>query len=132
MAMFSNTTAVYILMAIVGVCVMTALGAFLGKRLTVNTLARYTGIIALVAIVCCVIFIAWATLSNHDSATELTKTSIIVLGIVLACCAFLALGGYLGKKVEVFRVVITCGIIILLAFIIFLIYIAVLAITGQL
>jgi hypothetical protein len=120
-----NSTAVYILVAIVVACIMLALGAFFGKKLTVPTLAKYMGIIALVAIVCAVIFIAWVTLSNNSSAAELTRTGIIILGAVVACCALLALGGYLGRKVEVFRVAISCGIIIILAFIVFLIFIAI-------
>ena len=128
--MESNTTAVYILLAIVGACIMLGLGAFFGKRLTVPTLAKYTGIIALVAIVCSVIFIAWVTLSDHTSASELTKTTIIILGVIVGCCIMLALGGFLGRKFEVFRVVISCGIIVIIAFIAFLIYIAVATIAG--
>jgi hypothetical protein len=128
--MESNTSAVYILLAIVGACIMLGAGAFFGKKLTVPTLAKYAGIIALVAIICSVIFIAWITLSNHTSASELTRTAIIILGVIAGCCALLALGGFLGKKVEVFRVVIACGVIIIVAFIVFLIYIAVVTISG--
>ena len=42
----------------------------------------------------------------------------------------LALGGYLGKKVEIFRVLIGCGTIALLAIIIFLVYLTILAFSG--
>jgi quinol-cytochrome oxidoreductase complex cytochrome b subunit len=125
-----NNTAVYILLAIVGACIMLALGAFFGKKMTVPTLAKYMGIIALVVIVCCVIYIAWVTLSNQTSSSELTRTAIIILGVIIACCALLSLGGVLGRKVEVFRVVISCGIIVIIAFVVFLIYIAITTIFG--
>jgi hypothetical protein len=128
--MDNTTTAVYILVAVVGACIMLALGAFFGKRLTVPTLAKYMGIIALVAIVCAVVFIAWATLSNIESGAELTKTAIIILGAVVGCCILLTLGGILGRKVEVFRVVIGSGIVVILAFVAFLIYIAINALSG--
>ncbi len=59
------------------------------------------------------------------------KTAIMILGIVLASCALLALGGYFGKKVEVFRVVIFCGIVALVAIIAFVIYSAVFLLTKQ-
>jgi hypothetical protein len=125
-----NSTAVYILLAVVAACVMLGFGAFFAKKITVPTLAKYMGIIALVAIVCCVVFIAWVTLSNHVSAQEFTKTAITILGVVVGCCALLSLGGFLGRKVEVFRVVISCGIIVIVAFVVFLIYIAVVSLAG--
>ena len=59
------------------------------------------------------------------------KTALTIMGIILGCGALLALGGYFGKKAEVFRVTITCGIVVLVAIVIFVIYSAVFLITGQ-
>lgn len=59
------------------------------------------------------------------------KTAITILGIIVASCALLALGGYFGKKAEVFRVVIFCGIVVLVAIIAFVIYSAVFLLTKH-
>jgi hypothetical protein len=53
------------------------------------------------------------------------KTTLLILGIVLGCCLFLTLGGYFGRKFEVFRVVIFSGIMAGLAVIAFVIYSAI-------
>jgi hypothetical protein len=59
------------------------------------------------------------------------KTAVIILGIIIGGCLLLSLGGYLGKKLEVFRVAIGAGIIALAAIIIFAIYSAWYLITKQ-
>ena len=52
------------------------------------------------------------------------KTAMTILGMILGCCLFLTLGGYFGKKAEVFRVVIFAGVVALIAIVIFVIYTA--------
>jgi len=59
------------------------------------------------------------------------KTAVILLGIIVGACALLSLGGYFGKKVEVFRVIIGAGIVALAAIILFAIYSAWYLITKQ-
>jgi multisubunit Na+/H+ antiporter MnhE subunit len=59
------------------------------------------------------------------------KTAVILLGVIVGACALLCLGGYFGKKVEVFRVVIGAGIVALIAIVIFAIYSAWYLITKQ-
>ena len=59
------------------------------------------------------------------------KTALTIMGIILGCMALLALGGFFGRKAEVFRVVITSGIIVLVALVIFVIYSAVFLLTGH-
>lgn len=110
-----------ILLIILVCCVFLSLGAFFGKRLNLEKLFRYTGIAALVALVGGVIYIAVILFSNPEGVNAV-KNALLVIGIVVGCCLCLALGGFAGKKIEVFRVIIACGIIILLAIIIFLIY----------
>jgi multisubunit Na+/H+ antiporter MnhE subunit len=50
------------------------------------------------------------------------KTAVIILGIIVGCCLLLIVGGYFGKKLEVFRIVIGTGIIALIAIIVFAVY----------
>ncbi len=59
------------------------------------------------------------------------KTAVILLGAIVGACALLCLGGYFGKKVEVFRVIIGAGIVALVAIVIFAIYSAWYLITKQ-
>ena len=59
------------------------------------------------------------------------KTAVILLGVIIGACALLSLGGYFGKKVEVFRVVIGAGIVAIVAIIIFAIYSAWVLITNK-
>lgn len=59
------------------------------------------------------------------------KSAVILLGIIVGCCLLLVLGGYFGKKLEVFRVVIGAGIVALVAIIIFAIYSAWYLLTHQ-
>ena len=55
----------------------------------------------------------------------------ILIGI-MGACLMLALGGFLGKKFHVFRVVIFATAVALLTVVIFAIYFAYLAISGKL
>ena len=55
----------------------------------------------------------------------------IFIGVISACL-MLAMGGFLGKKFQVFRVVIFAAAVALLTIIVFAIYFAYLAITGKL
>jgi hypothetical protein len=59
------------------------------------------------------------------------KTSVIILWAIIGCCLLLGIGGYFGKKLEVFRVAIGAGIIAIIAVVIFVIYIAWYSITKQ-
>jgi hypothetical protein len=59
------------------------------------------------------------------------KTALTIMGIILGAMALLALGGFFGKRAEVFRVAITSGIVVLVAIVIFVIYSAVFLLTGQ-
>lgn len=59
------------------------------------------------------------------------KIAVIILGAVIGSCIFLSLGGYFGKKLEVFRVAIGAGIIAVAAIVIFAIYSAWYLITKQ-
>ncbi len=119
--MSSMVIARNILLIIVVCCVFISLGAFTGKRLNLEKLFKYTGITALLALVGGVIYIAVILFSNPE-AVNTVKNALLVIGIVVGCCICLALGGFSGKKIEVFRVIISCGIIVLLSIIVFLIY----------
>jgi hypothetical protein len=55
-----------------------------------------------------------------------------IFAVVLLSCLTLSLGGFLGKKFEVFRVVIFSAAVALVTVIIFAIYFAYLGISGQL
>jgi hypothetical protein len=59
------------------------------------------------------------------------KTALIILGIILGCCLCMVAGGYFGKKLEVFRVVMFSGILALLAIVAFVIYSAVYLLTSK-
>ena len=59
------------------------------------------------------------------------KTAVIILGIIVGFCLFLLLGGYFGKKLEVFRVVIGAAIVAIIVIIIFAIYSAWYLLTQQ-
>jgi multisubunit Na+/H+ antiporter MnhE subunit len=59
------------------------------------------------------------------------KTAVILLGVIVGGCALLCLGGYFGKRVEVFRVLIAAGIIALVAIVIFALYSAWYLVTKQ-
>ena len=59
------------------------------------------------------------------------KTAVIILGIIVGCCLSLLLGGYFGKKLEVFRVAIGAGIVALIVIVIFAIYSAWYLLTHQ-
>jgi hypothetical protein len=59
------------------------------------------------------------------------KTTLLILGIILGCCLFLSIGGYFGKKLEVFRVVIFAVIVALVAIVIFVIYSAVFLLSSK-
>ena len=60
------------------------------------------------------------------------KTITYIFAAVLLSCLVLSLGGFLGKKFEVFRVVIFAAAIALLTIIVFAVYYAYLGISGQL
>lgn len=55
----------------------------------------------------------------------------IFIAIVLACLV-LALGGFLGKKFEVFRVVIFAAAIAIITVVVFAVYFAYLGVSGKL
>lgn len=59
------------------------------------------------------------------------RTAVIILGAILGCCLLLYIGGYLGKKIEVFRVAIGAGILALITIVLFVIYSAWYLITKQ-
>jgi membrane protein DedA with SNARE-associated domain len=126
----SLTTAVTILGVVIFCCLLISLGAFFGKRSTLSKLLKYIGFIALIAIVGSVIYIAWIAFSSPE-ATNLVQTGLMVLGAIIGSCLLLVLGGYFGNKIEVFRVTIACGIIVFIAIIFFLIYIAFLTFLGK-
>ena len=56
---------------------------------------------------------------------------LLILGIIVGFCLFLLLGGYFGKKLEVFRVVIGAAIVAIIVIIIFAIYSAWYLLTQQ-
>ena len=60
------------------------------------------------------------------------KTITYIFAVVLLSCLTLSLGSFLGKKFEVFRVVIFAAVVALLTVIIFAIYFAYLGLSGQL
>lgn len=55
----------------------------------------------------------------------------ILIGI-MGTCLMLALGGFLGKKFQVFRVILFAAAVALLTIVVFAIYFAYLAISGKL
>ncbi|MDD5648515.1 MAG: hypothetical protein PHY03_06240 [Dehalococcoidia bacterium] len=60
------------------------------------------------------------------------KTVTYIFAGVLLACLTLSLGSFLGKKFEVFRVVIFAAAVALVTIIVFAIYFAYLGISGQL
>jgi hypothetical protein len=60
------------------------------------------------------------------------KTVTYIFAIILLSCLVLSLGGFLGKKFEVFRVVIFSAAVALVTIVVFAIYFAYLGISGQL
>ncbi len=60
------------------------------------------------------------------------KTMTYIFAAVLLSCLVLSLGSFLGKKFEVFRVVIFAAAIALVTVIVFAIYFAYLGISGKL
>jgi hypothetical protein len=60
------------------------------------------------------------------------KTVTYIFAIILLSCLVLSLGGFLGKKFEVFRVVIFAVAVALVTIVVFAIYFAFLGISGQL
>jgi hypothetical protein len=60
------------------------------------------------------------------------KIITYIFAVVLLSCLVLSLGGFLGKKFEVFRVVVFAAAIALVTVIVFAIYFAYLGISGQL
>jgi hypothetical protein len=60
------------------------------------------------------------------------KTITYIFAIILLSCLVLSLGGFLGKKFEVFRVVIFAVAVALVTIVVFAIYFAFLGISGQL
>jgi hypothetical protein len=60
------------------------------------------------------------------------KLMTYVFVAIVGACLMLALGGFLGKKFQVFRVVIFAAAIALVTIVIFAIYFAYLGISGQL
>jgi hypothetical protein len=60
------------------------------------------------------------------------KLMTYIFSAILGACVMLALGGFLGKKFKVFRVVIFAAAIALVTIVIFAIYFAYLGISGHL
>ena len=60
------------------------------------------------------------------------KTITYIFAIILLSCLVLSLGGFLGKKFEVFRVVIFAAALALVTIVVFAIYFAYLGISGKL
>ena len=60
------------------------------------------------------------------------KTVTYIFAIIFLSCLVLSLGGFLGKKFEVFRVVIFSAAVALVTIVVFAIYFAFLGISGQL
>jgi hypothetical protein len=60
------------------------------------------------------------------------KTITYIFAVILLSCLVLSLGGFLGKKFEVFRVVIFSAAVALVTIVVFAIYFAYLGISGQL
>jgi len=60
------------------------------------------------------------------------KTVTYIFAIILLSCLVLSLGGFLGKKFEVFRVVIFSAAVALVTIVVFAIYFAYLGISGKL
>ncbi len=60
------------------------------------------------------------------------KTVTYIFAIILLSCLVLPLGGFLGKKFEVFRVVIFAAAVALVTIVVFAIYFAYLGISGKL
>ena len=59
------------------------------------------------------------------------KTAVIILLIIIGACALVCFGGYLGKKLEVFRIAVGAGIIALITIILFVVFIVWRVITNQ-
>jgi len=60
------------------------------------------------------------------------KTITYIFAIILLSCLVLSLGGFLGKKFEVFRIVIFAAAVALVTVVVFAIYFAYLGISGKL
>ena len=60
------------------------------------------------------------------------KTITYIFAIILLSCLVLSLGGFLGKKFEVFRVIIFAAAVALVTIVVFAIYFAYLGISGKL
>jgi len=60
------------------------------------------------------------------------KTVTYIFAIILLSCLVMSLGGFLGKKFEVFRVVIFAAAVALVTIVVFAIYFAYLGISGKL
>jgi len=60
------------------------------------------------------------------------KTVTYIFAIILLSCLVLSLGGFLGKKFEVFRIVIFAVAVALVTIVVFAIYFAYLGISGKL
>jgi hypothetical protein len=59
------------------------------------------------------------------------RSAVIILGIIVGFCLLSLLGGYFGKKLEVFRVVIGAAVVAIVVIIIFAIYSAWYLLTQQ-
>jgi hypothetical protein len=60
------------------------------------------------------------------------KTITYIFAVILLLCLVMSLGGFLGKKFEVFRVVIFSAAVALVTIVVFAIYFAYLGISGKL
>lgn len=60
------------------------------------------------------------------------KIITYIFAIILLSCLVLSLGGFLGKKFEVFRIVIFAAAVALVTVVVFAIYFAYLGISGKL
>jgi hypothetical protein len=60
------------------------------------------------------------------------KTVTYIFAVILLACLTVSLGGFLGKKFEVFRVVIFAAAVAIVTVVVFAIYFAYLGISGKL
>ena len=60
------------------------------------------------------------------------KTVTYIFAVILLACLTVSLGGFLGKKFEVFRVVIFAAAVGIVTVVVFAIYFAYLGISGKL
>ena len=122
--------AVTVLGIILGCCIFVALGAYYGKKTSVGKVMQMAGVVTAIAIVLYVIYTAWGSLTGVLSMPDL-KTTVTILLIIIGACIMACFGGYFGKKIEPFWVIVSAGVIALITIILFVIFIVWRVITNQ-